>query len=139
MDKTHPPLAFGVFNPVGHTVIAYRSAVDMQAAVSALVEHGFAYSSLVLYTPQEMKAQVDSELRIASPLAAFGHELDLIKGHRALAESGCSFLFVHAPQNRQAEYVAAVARATKAVAAHHYGTFMIEELTEQTPGDAPAS
>jgi len=139
MDKTHPPLAFGVFKPVGHTVIAYQSAADMQAAVSALVEHGFAYSSLVLYTPEEMKAQVDAELRTASPLAAFGYELDLIKGHRALAENGCSFLIVHAPDDKRAAYVATVARSTRAVTAHHYGTFMIEELTGQTPGNASAS
>lgn len=28
MDKTHPPETFGVFKPVGHTVMAFRSAID---------------------------------------------------------------------------------------------------------------
>lgn len=134
MDKTHPPLAFGVFKPVGHTLIAYRSEADMQVAVTALIEQGFAQSALVRYTPEEMKAQVDTELLRSSPLAAFGYELDLIKAHRALAESGCSFLIVPTPDDKQTEQVATVARSTKAVTAHRYGTFMIQELTEPTPG-----
>lgn len=139
MDKTHPSETLGVFKPVGHTVIAYRSAADMQVAVSALIEKGFAYSALVLYTPEEIKAQVDAELRAASPLAAFGYELDLVKSHRALAQSGCSFLIVHAPDNARAERVASVARSTKPAAAYHYGTFMLEELTGLNPGETPAS
>lgn len=139
MDKTNPPRTFGVFKPVGHTVIAFRSDADMQAAVNSLIEQGFAHSALVRYTPAEMKAQVDTELQIASPLASFGYELDLVKAHGVLAENGCSFLAVHAPDDALAERVAAVARATKAVAGQHYGTFMIEELADLSPGDTPAA
>ncbi|WP_296446158.1 hypothetical protein [Rhodoferax sp. UBA5149] len=138
MNKTDPPKVLGVFKPVGHTVIAFRSDADMQAAVTALVEQGFVESALVRYAPAEMQAQVDAELQAASPLASFGYELDLVKAHGVLAQSGCSFLVVHAPDDAQAERVAAVARATKAVAGQHYGTFMIEELTELAPGGAPA-
>lgn len=139
MDKTDPPKAFGVFKPVGHTVIAFRSAADMQAAVNALIEQGFADSTLVRYTPEEMKDQVDADLQTASPLASFGYELDLINAHRALAESGCSFLIVYAPDDEQAKRVAVVARTMKAAAAQHYGTFMIEEIIDLTPGGGPVS
>lgn len=136
MNKIDPPQTFGVFKPVGHTVIAYRSATELQAASSALIAQGFTGAALSRYTPDEMMAQVDAELRTASPLASFGYELDLIKAHRALAQSGCSFLVVHAPDEAQAERVAAVTRSTHAVAAQHYGTFMIEELADLSPGDA---
>lgn len=136
MDKTNPPETFGVFKPVGHTVITFRSVDDLKAAVSALHEQRFPDSALVRYSPEEMKAQVDSELQNASPLASFGYELDLIKIHRTRAQDGCSFLIVHAPDEEQAECVAAVARATKALAAQHYGTFMIEELPGLASGDA---
>lgn len=136
MDKTNPPKTFGVFKPVGHTVIAFRSAADLQAAVSALMAQGFAGSTMVQYTPEEMMAQVDAELQTASPLASFGYELDLSKAHRALAQSGCSFLVVYAPHDAQAERVAAVVRTSRAVTAQHYGTFMIEELTGLA-GEAP--
>lgn len=139
MDQTDLPKAFGVFKPVGYTVIAFRSAADMQAALNSLLEQGFAESTVVRYTPAEMKIQVEADLQTASPLASFGYELDLVKAHGVLAENGCSFLVVHAPDDAKAERVAAVARATKAVSAQHYGTLMIEELTGLTPGDAPAA
>lgn len=139
MDKTNPPKTFGVFKPVGHTVIAYPSDADLQAAVNLLTEAGFANSTWVRYTPAEMKAQVDSELQTSSPLASFGYELDLVKAHGALAESGCSFLVVHAPDEAQAQRVTAVARATRAITAQHYGTFMIEDVIALAPGDAATS
>lgn len=47
MDQTDPPKAFGVFKPVGYTVIAFRSAADMQAALNSLLEQGFAESTVV--------------------------------------------------------------------------------------------
>ena len=137
MDKTHPPETFGVFKPVGHTVMAFRSAIDQQAAVNALLDQKFSDSALVRYSPEEMKAQVDAELQNASALAGFGYELDLIKMHRTLAEDGCSFLIVHAPDDAQAESVAGVARTTNAVAAQHYGRFMIEEISGLAPGNTP--
>lgn len=139
MDKTNPPKTFGVFKPVGHTVIAYPSDADLQAAVNLLTEAGFDNSTWVRYTPAEMKAQVDLELQTASPLASFGYELDLVKAHGVLAETGCSFLVVHAPDEAQAERVAAVARATKATAAQHYGTFMIEDVMALAPGGGSTS
>lgn len=139
MDKSNPPLTFGVFKPVGHTVIAFQSDTDLQSAVHALAEHGFSNLTWVRYTPDEMAALVDAELQSASPIATFGYELDLAKVHRALADSGCSFLVVHAPDKSQAEVVATIARTMKAVAAQHYGTFMIEEVVEFTPGATPIS
>ena len=86
-----------------------------------------------------MTTQVEAELKTASPLASFGYELDLVKAHGVLAQDGCSFLVVHAPDDALAERVAAVARATKAVAGQHYGTFMIEELADLTPVDPPVA
>ncbi len=139
MDKTNPPETFGVFKPVGHTVIAFRSDADRQVAVNALIGEGFAEPDFVRYTSQEMIAQGDAELLAASPLAAFGYELDLVKANKILAEDGCNFLVVYAPDKTQADRVATVVRASKAVAAQHYGTFMIEELLEQSPQTATNS
>jgi hypothetical protein len=135
MDKTRPPESFGVFKPVGHTVIAYRSLPDLQAAVDALTAQGFASADTMQYTPRQMMDQVDAELPGASPLASIGQDLNLIKAHRALAEGGCSFLVVKAPKTEQAERVAAIARSTNAVAAQHYGRFIVEELIDAPPGD----
>lgn len=138
MDKTKPPETHGVFKPVGHTVMAFRSEDDLRAAVNALRAQGFSNTDVVYYTPQEMINQARAELRRAGALATFGYELDLVNAHLALAESGCSFLVVYAPESEQAQRAADVARKQHAVSAQHYDTFMIEELVNPSEGDTPA-
>lgn len=78
-----------------------------------MAESGFADPACLRYTPAEMKAQVDSELQTASPLATFRYELDLFNAHGVLAENGCGFLVVHAHDDEKAERVAAVARPSR--------------------------
>ncbi len=135
MDKKHIPESFGVFKPVGHVVITFRTAGDLQAAEAALHEQGFAASEMVRYTPAEMIAQVDAEVGKASPLAALGQDLNLIKAHRELAQDGCSFLVVHAPEQAHVDKVNAVAHTLKAVAAQRYGHFVTEELIDEAAGN----
>ena len=130
MDKNNVPESFGVFKPVRHVVITFRTAGDLQAAEAALSEQGFAASEMVRYTSAEMIAQVDAEVGKASPRAALGQDLNLIKAHRELAQEGCSFLVVHAPEQAHVDKVNAVAHTLKAVAAQRYGRFVTEELIE---------
>ncbi len=134
MDKTDPPESFGIFKPVGHIVMSYRSTTDMEAAAGALTAAGFAAKELVRYTPKEMIAQVDDEIATASPLAAIGQDLNLVKAHRELAESGCSFLVVHVPDDAHVEKATVVARKFKAVTAQRYGRFIVEELIDDGSG-----
>lgn len=135
MDKIDPPTRFGVFNPVGHIVMAYRSLPDLRAAVEGLGERGIGETDWVFYSPEEMTAQVDKQLASASALASIGQDLNLIKAHRELAQNGCSFLIVHAPDDEQAELVASVAQTTGAVAAQRYGRFIVEELIDLPVGE----
>jgi hypothetical protein len=134
MDKTNLPESFGVFKPVGHIVIAHPVAEDQTAAINRLLALGFAAETLVHYTPEQMIDQVDRCMVTATPLAAMGQELNLIKAHRTLATSGCSFLVVPAPDDERAEQVAEVARTTNALLAQRYGRFMIEELIDTPAG-----
>jgi hypothetical protein len=134
MNKSDPPRSFGVFKPEGHTVIAFRSNDLLLAAANALVAQGFQHSTMVHYTPDEMKEQVKSDLISASSLASLGQDLNLVKAHLALAEIDCSFLVVHAPTAEQAAQVANVARETGAQAAQQYGRFLVEELIELPAG-----
>ena len=134
MDKSDPPTAYGVFKPVGHTLIALQTHDKLQSARAALTDLGFAASSMVQYSAAEMKAQVVAELLNASPFASFGYELDLIRQYKVLAEQGCSFLVVEAPTDARAEQVADWVHSTHPVAAQHYGHFMIQNLTEKPPG-----
>ncbi len=137
MDKSNPPETFGVFNPTGHTVLAFTSFGDREAAAVALTELGFAEAGMVRYSPQEMVTLARSERQAASPLAAFGYELELVDTHLALAETGCSFLVVPAPEDTQVEQVAEVALRLKAASAQHYGRFMIQDLISSTAPNAP--
>lgn len=135
MDKSNPPTAFGVFKPVGHVVIALDSAALAQAVADKLLAQGFAATDLVLYTPQEMISQVDAQLLAASPLASVGQDLNLITAHRALAESGCSFLVVHAPQADQVAKVRSIANSMNAKSAQRYGVLIVEELMDPQSGE----
>ena len=67
----------------------------------------------------------------------FLHELELLDTHLALAESGCSFLVVPAPDETQVERVAEVASRHNAASAQHYGRFMIQDLIDSTAPNAP--
>lgn len=133
MDKSDPPQSFGVFNPVGHTVIAFRSAADVQAAVDSMLAQGFVPEALVRYTPSEMLAQVDADLQTATPMASLGQGVNLVKAHRELAQSGCAFLVVQTPDDRQAQVAIGVARSLHAVSAQRYGWLIVEEMLE-VPG-----
>lgn len=130
MDKSDPPVSFGVFKPVGHVVVALPSAEAQDALAKRLLAQGFSTAALVRYSPEDMVAQVDLELLQASPLAAFGQELNLAKAHRAMALAGCSFLVVHAPDDEQAQQVADAARQLRAASAQYYGRLIIETLIE---------
>lgn len=134
MDKSNPPTSFGVFKPVGHVVIALDSAALSQSVSDRLLAAGFADNDLVHYTPDEMKNQVDTELHTASALASIGQDLNLIKAHRALAESGCSFIVVHAPAAEQVEQVRSIANTMNAKSAQRYGVLIVEELIDPKSG-----
>lgn len=134
MDKSNPPTSFGVFKPVGHVVIALDSAVLAQSVADKLLGQGFTPDDLVQYTPQEMIRQVDAQVLAASPLASVGQDLNLITAHRALAESGCSFLVVKAEQADQVAKVRSIANSMNAKSAQRYGVLIVEELMDPQTG-----
>lgn len=139
MDKNHIPESFGVFKPVGHTVIAYRGSAALEAGLQALRAQGFVAEALVCYSPAEMMAQADAEIAGAGALASMGQDLNLVKAQRELAQSGCSFVVVHAPGSDEADRVDAALRGSPAVAAQRYGRLIIEELIETPRGTRQVS
>ena len=130
MDKSNPPTSFGVFKPVDHVVLALDSDAVAQDVTSQLLAQGFSAVDVVHYTPQEMKNQVDANLVTASALASLGQDLNLVKAHRALAEQGCSFLVVYAPQPDQVQHIQTLANNVGAKSAQRYGSLIVEELLD---------
>ena len=134
MDKSNPPTSFGVFKPVDHVVLALENAAVAKEVTTQLLALGFSAADVVHYTPQEMKNQVDANVLTASALASLGQDLNLVKAHRALAEQGCSFLVVYAPQPEQVQQIQTLANAVGAKSAQRYGSLIVEELLD-APGD----
>ena len=131
MNKSDPPTTFGVFKPTGHTLIAFHTHGELRTAVDALSKLGFAADAMVEYSAKEMRRQAEAELAAANPLANFGYEIDLVRIHKDLADHGCSFLIVHAPDETQADLVSSLLSTMKPATAQHYGRFMIQDLTEK--------
>lgn len=130
MDPNSHPKTLGVFAPVGHVILSFPTAQDMEGAAQALGDAGFTGNAVVRYTPEQMREQVDIDLQKASPIAALGQEINLVRAHGELADQGYSFLVVHAPQEPEWRQVADIARRFHAERAQRYGNFIIEELIE---------
>jgi hypothetical protein len=120
--------SFGVFKPVGHTVISFPSADQAAEARTALVRLGVADDAVRGYTDRDMLSQIDRDIQGASPLASIGQEMNLVLAHKALAELGYHWLIVHTPENELARQVAACVKPLGAERAQLYGHFIIEEL-----------
>lgn len=132
--QVHPhPETLGAFAPVNHVVMSFPTAGDAQGAAQALVGQGWDGESLVHYTPAQMKAQAESDIAHANPLANLGQEVNLVRAHRDLAERGYSFLIVPTDDTEHAHQAADIGRRFHAERAQRYGHFIIEELIE--PGD----
>ncbi|MBX3622650.1 MAG: hypothetical protein KF891_22000 [Rhizobacter sp.] len=135
MDKTSHPETLGVFAPVDHVIVSFPTAQDQDGAAQALADAGFG-NAITRYSPEQMRAQVDIDLAKASPIAALGQEINLVRAHGELADQGYSFLVVHAPEEPQWTQVADIARRFHAERAQRYGRFIIEELIEPSGDEA---
>ena len=129
MQRDHAT-SFGVFKPVGHVLISFPSAEQAASARQALGDLDLAEDAVRAYTDRQMLAQIDEDLARASPVAAVGQELNLVKAHRALAERGYHWLLVRAQNDEEARRVAERARPFGAERAQQYGHFFIIELIE---------
>lgn len=120
--------SFGVFKPVGHTVISFPSAGQANEACTALLRLGVAGDAIRRLTDREMLSQIDLDIQAASPLASIGQEMNLVQAQKALAEQGYHWLIVHTPEDELAQQVAACVKPLGAERAQLYGHFIIEEL-----------
>jgi len=128
--------AYGVFKPVGHLVVSFPSGEQADQGHATLTALGISQNHIRQYSDREMLSQANTDIEHASPLAAVGQELNLIKSHRALAELGYHWLVVHVDNDAQARTMADALKDAGAERAQLYGRFVIEELISH-PGDLP--
>jgi hypothetical protein len=125
--------SFGVFKPVGHLVVALPSGRQAAQAQHAVAELGVPDEAVHRMSDVQMLEQIEHDLRHASPLAALGQELNLIKAHREMAWRGHHWLVIRVANDAQAQRIADTVRQWGAASAQLYGTFIIQELI--TPAD----
>ena len=127
-EPPHTPDAFGVFKPIDHIVAGFKTQPAAQNAMAALMQSSLVDKRMHIHTSVDMLDLAEQSLRNAGVMAAFGFELELARLHLSLAQAGCSFLVVHTDEDEETERVGQAMRASGAVVAHRYGTFMVQEL-----------
>ena len=122
MTRADPPQSFGAFKPVGHVVAAMPDDTRAAQAVAELLEAGFESDDILEYSAAEEGDEMDRMLRHTSNLAAFGHELLLMRRYQELAREGASWLIIWAPDE------ARPAALTGVLLAEKYHWLVIEDL-----------
>ncbi|MBI3367353.1 MAG: hypothetical protein HY021_02525 [Burkholderiales bacterium] len=138
-SKSDAQHSFGVFKPVGHVVVSFPSAQQMDEAARALSGLSLPTDAVRRFSDREMLAQIDADLQRASALAGIGQELNLVKAHRALAERGYHWLVIRAETDLLGRKIAALMRSLGAERAQLYGRFIIEELIPRRSDQAQVS
>lgn len=128
MTKADHPQSLGAFKPVGHVVVAMPDDTRAARTVQALLAQGFERDDILEYTAAEENDEMDRMLQYTSDFAGFGYEVTLMRRYKALAGQGASWLIVFAPEDEQAERVAAAAREHGALLAEKYHRLVIEDL-----------
>ncbi|WP_298835579.1 hypothetical protein [uncultured Piscinibacter sp.] len=128
MTKADHPQSLGAFKPVGHVVLAMPDDTRAARTVQALQAQGFERDDILEYTAAEENDEMDRMLQYTSDFAGFGYEVTLMRRYKELAGQGASWLIVFAPEDEQAERVAAAAREHGALLAEKYHRLVIEDL-----------
>jgi len=128
MTKADHPQSLGAFKPIGHVVVAMPDDARAAAAVRALLMQGFEPQDILEYSAAEENDEMDRMLQHTSDFAGFGYEVTLMRRYKELAGRGASWLIVFAPEEEQADRVAAAARAHGALLAEKYHRLVIEDL-----------
>ena len=128
MTKADHPQSLGAFKPVGHVVVAMPDDSRAARAVQTLLARGFERDDILEYSAAEENDEMDRMLQHTSDLAGFGYEVTLMRRYKELAGQGASWLIVFAPEDDQAERVAAAAREHGALLAEKYHRLVIEDL-----------
>jgi len=131
--------SFGVFKPVGHLVVSLPSGQQAGDAQRALAGLGVPEEAVHRMSDVQMLEQIEHDLRHASPLAAVGQELNLIKSQRELAWRGHHWLVIRVTGDAQAQRIADTLRGCGAASAQLYGTFIIQELIVPADGTPQVS
>jgi len=128
MTKGEFQASLGALNPVGNSVLAFKSSAVADNAKQALLQTGFAGEDILEYTSAELFPNLEAMMRKASGAAGFGYEITLMRRYMTLASEDCGWLVVYSPDAAQTASVRSVATQFDAKSAVHYGRLAHEDL-----------
>jgi tRNA A58 N-methylase Trm61 len=128
MTKDDRAETFGVFAPVGHVVVALPDDESADAAARELRDQGFDDADILQYKAREESQDMARRLDGITGTAEFGHEVVLMRQYKEMADRGCGWLVVYAPEKERCEKVVEVARRHGALLAEKYHRLVVEDL-----------
>ena len=118
----------GILNPVGHVVLAFADDAVAAQAATELHGAGFAAEDTLVYLASEAAPRLRERVHSASQSAGFGYEITLMRRYLALAEKGCGWLIVYAPNDDAVSRVTHTATRLAAKCAVCYHRLATEDL-----------
>ena len=128
MTKSKAPRWFGVFNPIGHVIIAFATDADAAQAREALLGGGYEEDEAQLFRSDEVIADAEQTRDNSSLLGRLGVEWEAIQKYYELAQQGATFLVVYSPSDAETTRVMNVARRFDVLLAAKYHRAAIEQL-----------
>ncbi|HEX5683133.1 MAG TPA: hypothetical protein VFY73_03770 [Ideonella sp.] len=122
------PTSFGNLKPVGHVLVALRTAQAEDRLAVALQSAGIARQNIQRIAPKEAEDELAELIDKASGASGFGYEIVLMRRYLQLAREGCKWLLVKVGSGDQAQRVGELAAEHDAASAVHYRTFVEEDL-----------
>ena len=122
------PTSFGVFSPTGHIVMVFDNEARAAEAAAALKAGGFSSEDLTQYTAAEVIAESQRSMAEAASPVQIGQEVAKVEEYRALAEDGCGFLIVHAPEDEKTKLAMSIVKPFHVRFAEKYNRLTLEEL-----------
>jgi hypothetical protein len=128
LTKANFPRSFGVFSPTGHVVMALTNDAEAQQARAALLQSGFSDDDVTRYSKEEVLAEFEkSEAHAVDPIQ-IGQDVAKVEEYLQLANQGCGFLVVQAPEDDDAKRAVRIVKPFGLKFAEKYNRLTLEEL-----------
>jgi hypothetical protein len=128
LTKPNFPRSFGVFSPTGHVVMAITNDAEAQQARAALLQSGFSDDDVTRYSKEEVLAEFEkSEAHAVDPIQ-IGQDVAKVEEYLQLANQGCGFLVVQAPEDEDAKRAVRIVKPFGLKFAEKYNRLTLEEL-----------
>ena len=126
--KANFPRSFGVFSPTGHVVMAFANDEAAKRAQQVLIQNGFSEDDVTYYNKDEVLAEFEkSESHVIDPIQ-IGQDVAKVEEYLELANQGCGFLVVHAPDEEDAKRAVRLVKPLGLKFAEKYNRLTLEEL-----------